>query len=94
MITDLVQIQRLGEKKVPENEKFRRHIHNARFPALQFGGGRSPCLVFPPAFRFASRAEALLRSCGLYSCMHSRTPLWCSYRLRRTVLVLTKAQKL
>src|SRR5450755_4982867 len=26
MITDLVQIQLLGEKKRPENEKFRRHL--------------------------------------------------------------------
>ena len=26
MITDLVQIRLLGEKKRPENERFRRHI--------------------------------------------------------------------
>ncbi|MCU1326578.1 MAG: hypothetical protein JWN34_1948 [Bryobacterales bacterium] len=36
MITDLVQIQRLGEKKVPENEKFRRHMKVHDFPERRF----------------------------------------------------------
>ena len=36
MITDLVQIQRLGEKKVAENEKFRRHMKVHDFPERRF----------------------------------------------------------
>jgi Fe-S-cluster containining protein len=36
VITDLVQIQRLGEKKVPENEKFRRHMKVHDFPERRF----------------------------------------------------------
>jgi uncharacterized protein len=36
MITDLVQIRRLGEKKVPENERFRRHLKRHNFPELRF----------------------------------------------------------
>ena len=31
MITDLVQIKRLGEQKRPENERFRRHLKTYRF---------------------------------------------------------------
>lgn len=38
MITDLVQIQRLGEKKVAENEKFRRHMKVHDFPERRFRG--------------------------------------------------------
>lgn len=36
MITDLVQIRRLGEKKVAENEKFRRHMKVHDFPERRF----------------------------------------------------------
>lgn len=36
MITDLVQIRQLGEKKVAENEKFRRHLKRHNFPELRF----------------------------------------------------------
>jgi Fe-S-cluster containining protein len=36
VITDLVQIQRLGEKKVGENEKFRRHMKVHDFPERRF----------------------------------------------------------
>ena len=36
MITDLVQIRRLGEQKRPENEKFRRHIKTHAFPERKF----------------------------------------------------------
>ena len=36
MITDLVQIQRLGEKKLKENELFRRHMKAHYFPERQF----------------------------------------------------------
>ena len=43
MITDLVQIQRLGEKKVAENEKFRRHMKVHDFPERRF---RSVALDF------------------------------------------------
>jgi len=36
VITDLVQIQRLGEKKLKENELFRRHMKAHYFPERQF----------------------------------------------------------
>lgn len=36
MITDLVQIKQLGEKKQAENEKFRRHLKRHNFPELRF----------------------------------------------------------
>jgi Fe-S-cluster containining protein len=36
VITDLVQIQRLGEKKLKENELFRRHMKIHYFPERQF----------------------------------------------------------
>lgn len=36
MITDLVQIRRLGEKKVQENERFRRYLKRHNFPELRF----------------------------------------------------------
>ena len=36
MITDLVQIKQLGEKKQEENEKFRRHLKRHNFPELKF----------------------------------------------------------
>jgi Fe-S-cluster containining protein len=36
VITDLVQIQRLGEKKHKENENFRRYLKRHNFPELRF----------------------------------------------------------
>jgi len=36
VITDLVQIQRLGEKKQGENEAFRRYLKRHNFPELRF----------------------------------------------------------
>jgi Fe-S-cluster containining protein len=36
VITDLVQIKRLGEKKLKENELFRRHMKAHYFPERQF----------------------------------------------------------
>ena len=36
MITDLVQIKRLGEKKLKENEMFRRHMKAHYFPERKF----------------------------------------------------------
>lgn len=36
MITDLIQIRRLGEKKQGENERFRRHLKRHHFPELRF----------------------------------------------------------
>jgi uncharacterized protein len=36
VITDLVQISRLGEKKRPENEKFRRYLKSHEFVERQF----------------------------------------------------------
>ena len=36
VVTDLVQIRRLGEKKVPENERFRRHMKTHDFPERRF----------------------------------------------------------
>lgn len=36
MVTDLVQIGRLGEKKQGENERFRRHLKRHNFPELRF----------------------------------------------------------
>ena len=36
MVTDLVQIKRLGEKAIPENERFRRHLKRHNFPELKF----------------------------------------------------------
>jgi hypothetical protein len=36
VITDLVQIKQLGEKKQVENEKFRRHLKRHNFPELKF----------------------------------------------------------
>jgi Fe-S-cluster containining protein len=36
VITDLVQIQRLGEKKRPENERFRAWMKRHGFPELRF----------------------------------------------------------
>lgn len=36
MVTDLVQIKRLGEKKLKENEKFRRHMKTHDFPERRF----------------------------------------------------------
>lgn len=36
MITDLIQIRQLGEKKQAENEKFRRHLKRHNFPELRF----------------------------------------------------------
>ncbi|HTA43026.1 MAG TPA: YkgJ family cysteine cluster protein [Bryobacteraceae bacterium] len=36
MITDLIQIKRLGEKKQGENERFRRHLKRHNFPELRF----------------------------------------------------------
>ena len=38
MITDLIQISRLGEKKRGENEKFRRWIKSHNFVERQFRG--------------------------------------------------------
>ena len=36
MVSDLVQIKRLGEKAIPENERFRRHLKRHNFPELRF----------------------------------------------------------
>jgi len=36
VVTDLVQIKRLGEKKLKENEKFRRHMKTHDFPERRF----------------------------------------------------------
>jgi Fe-S-cluster containining protein len=36
VVTDLVQIKRLGEKKLKENEKFRRHMKVHDFPERRF----------------------------------------------------------
>src|ERR1700689_2687089 len=36
MITDLVQIKGLGEKKEVENERFRRYLKRHNFPELKF----------------------------------------------------------
>jgi hypothetical protein len=36
MLTDLIQIQRLGEKKRPENEKFRKHLKTHNFAVRRF----------------------------------------------------------
>jgi Fe-S-cluster containining protein len=36
VVTDLVQIKRLGEKKLKENEKFRRHMKVHHFPERKF----------------------------------------------------------
>jgi Fe-S-cluster containining protein len=36
MVTDLIQIKRLGEKKLVENERFRRHLKRRNFPELRF----------------------------------------------------------
>jgi uncharacterized protein len=36
VITDLVQIKQLGEKKQVENEKFRRYLKRHNFPELKF----------------------------------------------------------
>jgi Fe-S-cluster containining protein len=36
MLTDLVQIRQLGEKKQVENEKFRRYLKRHNFPELKF----------------------------------------------------------
>ena len=36
MITDLVRIQQLGEKKLGENERFRRHMKTHDFPERRF----------------------------------------------------------
>jgi hypothetical protein len=36
VITDLVQIRQLGEKKQGENEKFRRYLKRHNFPELKF----------------------------------------------------------
>jgi Fe-S-cluster containining protein len=36
VITDLVQIKRLGEQKQVENEKFRRYLKRHNFPELKF----------------------------------------------------------
>jgi Fe-S-cluster containining protein len=36
VITDLVQIKRLGEQKQGENERFRRHLKRHNFPELRF----------------------------------------------------------
>jgi len=36
MITDLVQIGRLGEKKRPENERFRRHLKTYKYVVRRF----------------------------------------------------------
>src|ERR1700756_4075468 len=36
VITDLVQIQKLGEKKQGENENFRRYLKRHNFPELRF----------------------------------------------------------
>lgn len=36
MVTDLIQIGRLGEKKQGENERFRRHLKRHNFPELRF----------------------------------------------------------
>lgn len=35
-MTDLIQIKRLGEKKIPENERFRRYLKRHNFPELRF----------------------------------------------------------
>jgi len=40
VITDLIQISRLGEKKRPENEKFRRWIKSHNFVERQFRAPR------------------------------------------------------
>ena len=40
MITDLIQISRLGEKKRGENEKFRRWIKSHNFVERQFRARR------------------------------------------------------
>jgi hypothetical protein len=36
MLTDLVQIRRLGEKKRPENEKFRKHLKTHNYAVRRF----------------------------------------------------------
>jgi Fe-S-cluster containining protein len=36
VVTDLVQIKRLGEKKQEENERFRRYLKRHNFPELKF----------------------------------------------------------
>jgi Fe-S-cluster containining protein len=36
VVSDLVQIKRLGEKAIPENERFRRHLKRHNFPELRF----------------------------------------------------------
>jgi hypothetical protein len=36
MLTDLVQIQRFGEKKRPENERFRRHLKTYNYVVRRF----------------------------------------------------------
>jgi Fe-S-cluster containining protein len=36
LITDLVQIKRLGEQKRPENERFRKHLKSHNFQELKF----------------------------------------------------------
>ncbi len=36
MVTDLIQIKRLGEKKLGENERFRRHMKTHDFPERRF----------------------------------------------------------
>lgn len=36
VVTDLVQIKRLGERKQGENERFRRHLKRHNFPELKF----------------------------------------------------------
>ena len=36
MVTDLIQIQRLGEKKRPENEQFRKHLKRHGFVEKRF----------------------------------------------------------
>ncbi len=36
MVTDLIQIKRLGEKKLQENERFRKHMKTHDFPERRF----------------------------------------------------------
>jgi hypothetical protein len=36
VVTDLIQIKRLGEKKQVENERFRRYLKRHNFPELRF----------------------------------------------------------
>ncbi len=36
MVTDLIQIKRLGEKKLQENERFRKHMKTHDFPEKRF----------------------------------------------------------